>query len=676
MDPASVLSRHVLAVPETLKMFTIGHVPSNKGKKMRIPRRGRFQKGHTLWKNAYSTADDIACTSTETMSNRVDDTVHTPVSHSSTEMQTDVEASPARRLRSMVAARSPSLKIEEDPCLNMTGMRFLDSEKMMGMLNSVNRQHREQSPTCKDADFQSCKQKKMGICWTYTLKCLRCQFTSPPFKLYDEIPTEKPGPNPGAPNMALASVLQDCPIGNTKTQEILARLNCPPPSRTSMNRMSNAVGKEAVDLNKRDMAQKVEVVKAVNRSRGNPENEVNITVDGRYNTQTITSRKKPGLNASQALSVAVETVTGMSYIIAAVCENTLCWRGAWLRSQNFEVNCPGGHEDCTANKYRAAPVSEYTMGKEIGNQLALQNLLVRHATTDGDGRSAQGIEDAIKALHPLWSVTRLADHVHLGQTQFRTAMKAQFSEQMFFGRTKDERLQQKKMFCLDVKSRCSMIVKSLMQRHNRNIQSVCKDLPAVLEATVRCYTGDCQNCKEHSVVCGGTETSNWWVRSTNLSTYNIRVLRMERKDVLLLIEILKMKLSEDAINSMKLYDSTNKNEAVHRAISVNLPKNVNFSRNMEARLSSGVHRNNNKPGTSAILKCDHHGIKLSDSSKSHLARMDKKFTYQREYEKRPEVIKRRLQQSAQRLNEHKAYKDLHGKNPDYKKRPTRCHPCS
>ena len=142
---------------------------------------------------------------------------------------------------------------------------------------------------------------------------------------------------------------------------------------------------------------------------------------------------------------------------------------------------------------------------------------------------------------------------------------------------------------------------------------------------------------------------------------------MERKDVLLLMELLKMKLSTSAIKSMKLYDSTNKNEALHRAISVNLPKNVNYSRNIEGRMSSGIHANNNKPGTSAKKKSESLGIELGESSEKHLKRMDKKFDYQRAYEKRPEVVTRRLHQSATRMMEHKTYKDLHNKEPDYKK---------
>ncbi|CAC5377889.1 unnamed protein product [Mytilus coruscus] len=253
-------------------------------------------------------------------------------------------------------------------------------------------------------------------------------------------------------------------------------MNCPPPSRTSMQRMSHNVGKELVKLNRTDMSEKLEIVKSVNRERGLPENVINVTVDGRYNSQTITSRKKPGLNATQAFTLAIETMTERKYIVASFAQNQMCWKGAWLRGKGFDVNCPNGHEDCTANLYRAAPVSEYQMGKEIGSQLVLQDILVKNATLDGDGRAAKGIDDATRALHPMWKVERLADYVHLGQSQFRSSLRAQFNEGMFYGRTKVI----KKAFSQDVKCRSSMIVGQLMEQYKRNTDDVCKDLPKAL----------------------------------------------------------------------------------------------------------------------------------------------------------------------------------------------------
>ncbi|CAG2198261.1 unnamed protein product [Mytilus edulis] len=204
---------------------------------------------------------------------------------------------------------------------------------------------------------------------------------------------------------------------------------------------------------------------------------------------------------------------------------------------------------------------------------------------------------------------------------------------MFYGRTKEIRKEMKKAFSQDVKCRSSMIMGQLMEKHNKVTADVCKDLPKVLEATLRCYDGDCSMCKQYSVVCTGDDGYNWWTRSKYLGCYNITVLQMDEKDKLLLQEILKMKLSEQALNSMKLYDTTNKNEGVHRALSVNLPKNVIHSRGMQARLASGIHRNNNKPGTSAKMKCEHLGVNLSESSLQFLSKMDIDYTYKQEYEK-------------------------------------------
>ena len=128
-----------------------------------------------------------------------------------------------------------------------------------------------------------------------------------------------------------------------------------------------------------------------------------------------------------------------------------------------------------------------------------------------------------------------------------------------------------------------MVLNELMQRHDHNLEEIAKYLPKALEATVRCYDGDCSMCPEHSVVCRGDDSINWWSRSTYLSTYQITTLQMDNTDKFLLQEILKMKLSKNAINSMKMYHNTNKNEGVHRSISVNLPKNVIHSTNMEGR---------------------------------------------------------------------------------------------
>jgi hypothetical protein len=109
--------------------------------------------------------------------------------------------------------------------------------------------------------------------------------------------------------------------------------------------------------------------------------------------------------------------------------------------------------------------SEYEIGKDIGAQIARQNMLMKHATTDGDARSADGVDAAMKVLDPLWKVEHLADPTHVGQSQFHASQRANYSEEMFPGRTRAERTKAQKVFRQDIKARCSLTVQTLHKEH-------------------------------------------------------------------------------------------------------------------------------------------------------------------------------------------------------------------
>uniref|UniRef100_K1RKT7 Mutator-like transposase domain-containing protein n=1 Tax=Magallana gigas TaxID=29159 RepID=K1RKT7_MAGGI len=212
------------------------------------------------------------------------------------------------------------------------------------------------------------------------------------------------------------------------------------------------------ELNKLDINDKIQKVKEVNVTRGHPENIINISTDARYNSSVMFNPKTLGQNASQAFSLAVETNTDRKYILACAVQNKLCWTGAWLRGKGMEVDCLGGHAECTANLSPAALFSEYEMGKDIGIQLGPQDVLVRYVTEDNVAQGAKGVDDAMRALHPLWKVERLADAVHLGQSQFHASNRAVYSDEMFHSKTKEEKKELQMVFGNDLKSRCSMIV--------------------------------------------------------------------------------------------------------------------------------------------------------------------------------------------------------------------------
>ncbi len=65
--------------------------------------------------------------------------------------------------------------------------------------------------------------------------------------------------------------------------------------------------------------------------------------------------------------------------------------GAWLRGEGFDVQCPGNHPDFTANQGTQTPLSQRNIGAALGQSLAA---LVKHVTTDGDGRGSQGVDKA------------------------------------------------------------------------------------------------------------------------------------------------------------------------------------------------------------------------------------------------------------------------------------------
>lgn len=151
-----------------------------------------------------------------------------------------------------------------------------------------------------------------------------------------------------------------------------------------------------------------------------------------------------------------------------------------------------------------------------------------------------------------------------------------------------------------------------------------------------------------------------------LSSNRIHNLNMNDNDKVLLLEILKMKLSVASVEQMKLYTDTQKCEAVNRALSVSLPKNVHFSATMEGRVSSAIHRVNNDPGTSTIKKCENSGIELSSRTKRALTAADRDADYHRNYAKRSEVVKHNLIVHSNKIQAHSEYKQTNKVKSDYR----------
>ncbi len=649
-------------------------MPKIKGKRARA--KSFFKRGHALWKNRY-------CGENENSSQIQEDIYETKkiVRMSKSEfdivVKTNLDGSYTQDAECGGVSNTgyllrPKMDIIYNPKTDnrsqLKGMRLIDSTKMTQTWNEAFMLHQTNFSECLKPNFEILQEKKWGLGWRIQLHCTNCDFRSNESKLYKEVPSNKSGPRAAAVNVGLSIGLQDTPMGNTRARVLLACMDIPPPCLSSMQKTANKISNEVTVLNQKDMCDKLKLVMDVNEKRGNDKSQIIIAMDARYNSVTITSRKKPGQNASQAIGLACETMTDKKFIVGASFVNKLCWVGAWLRGQGFEVKCPGGHANCTANLSYYAPFSEYTMGKEIGEKLSHQGAIIQYVTTDGDAKSSLGISDAMKLVDPILKVTRFADPVHLGQAQFRSCMKANFSSQMFPGyTTREQKYNAQKVFSQDVKARCSLVLKDLMQKHAGDLTYLRNCLPKVLEATLLCYNGDCSKCYRNSVVCSGGVSNNWFQRSMFLAGHKITVLHLSDNDNILLLELLKMRLSIEAVEMVRFYTDTQKCEAANRSLSVSLPKNVNFSRNMAGRASSTIHRLNNGLGESAILKCENSGIELSPRVEKCLRSMDRQAKCIKEFKHCSHTRKHHMDVHARHVREHANYRAKNKERSDYKK---------
>ena len=569
--------------------------------------------------------------------------------------------------RSTTLFSSSRLKYKTDEHSLLEGMRLLKNTKVIQMYNDAIKKHHELEVTnnCAVPEF-SVKELKWGVCWKQIVYCTKCGMETDQNKLYDEVQTGKRGPKPAVTNLNMAVCLQDTSIGKTKIRHIVTAMDMPSPALNTIQKSANLVAETTINLNKADMSAKIKQVLDSNKRKGGAD-ELSVGLDTRYDSIGIASRKKPGQAASQGIGLAVETLTDKKYIVGMFMQNKLCWTGAWLRNRGFDVECPGGHAECTANLSGAAPISEYDIGYNIGRGFNLERVLVKYATTDGDGRSAEGLQAALKLVTPLWRVERLADTIHLGQSQFKYSMKAAFSSSMFspMGPLIQTKVYQyKKGLSLDIKARSHVILNSLMTDMQYNLPKMQNLLPSILKATMSCYAGDCSMCKKYSYSCSGGASKNWWTRSFYLQQYGIHGLDMDEKDTIIIREILKMKLSVSAIETMKFNTNTNKNEASNRGLSASLPKNVTFSRNANGRAHSAVHRMNNGVGESTMSKIESVGGHLSPRAKRTLQQMQNEGEYQRNYKKQSSTKQRQMTSRARQLKEHFKYK---GRQSDYRK---------
>lgn len=526
---------------------------------------------------------------------------------------------------------------------------IVDKFLTLDMINNLYRTHINDSPSCSKPHFDLIKEVPWGLGWVWTLKCTNCTYISEPYKLYHEIKEGKVGRKAAATNYAFQTGVINTNIGVDSARLIMTSAGIKPMSRSGMHRVANIVNDKVLDLAEQESQKVIKRFKTRNETLGLQKNHpIKLQMDGTYQSVTIKGRHKMGQSASQSIGVACEIETDDKDVVAWHFSNKLCWVGAWLRGLGYDVECPD-HENCTANTDQYEPLSEKTLGYEIGKIIGKQDLLVDYCTTDGDSSSVVGLDIAMKELFgPLWSVSRQADTIHRGQSQFRQGLKAKFSAGMFPGSTKAQKRAIQIAFSDDLKLRSYGIMKSLFIKHNGDIHKISRQLPRVVNSVVKCYSGFCgDTCRWSPTLCQGGKKTSWWYKSINLSSHGLTngSLKPNDNDKRLIAELLEMKLSVGALEQMRFFSNTNKCEYVNKVISSCLPKNKNFSRNATGRTAAAILKVNHKTDVAIAKSLKAVGCPLSKTNRAvvELKNIRKRYIYNKSYQRQTTVILRRLQ---------------------------------
>jgi hypothetical protein len=378
-------------------------------------------------------------------------------------------------------------------------------------------------------------------------------------------------------------------------------------------------------------------------------------MDGLYNTRSFGRVGRTGQAATQLVELAIENEIPKKHVISVAIKNKLCYKGAWLMGRGFDPKCGTGeaHFGCKANVPHHKALREYDAAKEIGMELAREELFVHCATTDGDSSAVEGLKAGFTArTDRMVSIDRLADKFHLGQTQFRRGSKAQFSRGMLRNVDSANRKDALKCISSDIAVRSAKIFDHLFSKYEGSIEKMSEKLAIIVDTTVECYSGNCKNCSTDNQ-CGEGPT-NWWTKSRTLTDFGLKQtdLNLTTGDELLIRALLEMKLSKNSIKKLKYNTTTQKAESVNRRINSCANKSVTHLQNFEAKVHSAIHSSNNSREISVAKKRKMIGLVTGGPTISTLRFMDRVTCEAKEYKHSAEARNRK---SLRRSKRNKCY---------------------
>lgn len=569
-----------------------------------------------------------------------------------------------------------SFEIEE-------GNILVEKRRLMDSINDAIKEH--STLPCMDMNLDLVEFMPWGHYVKAKVRCTNCGYQSDKHrKLYHEVEKEGPGPKEATGNLRLQYLLQEMPIGNEKARLVLAALGIRAGSLSGMQQNANKVGEATVDLNNEDMARWTEEVKEVLQCRGiDDANIISASFDARYDGASLKSWVTPGPGANAATGVIVENITNGKKVIAMHHINKRCPLGTRLRSKGLAAKCGAGedsHDRCTANMPYAENISEKQMAKEMVTHLNNEHdIVISHFTTDSDGLAAQGVKEAYEEKGITQVLTEYKDPIHLAGSQRRRIMNHKFQAGTFIpvksrGPWKSQEIRKcKQALAHDVQERCAKTVTQVFNHYNHDIKKIRARIDGIVDYMMLCYKGSHKTCQTAVLAkltgCTGAKGKTWYDLSDHLSGQMIAYLQLTEEDELFLRSVIGLKLSPEGLENIAQLTSTQKAEAVNRAINMSDPKNNHWARNSAARNAAAVHRINNGPLKSIEAKLDHGRCSLPENSpaKKAILNYGKRQTYAREYQRQETSQLRARQLKKEKIQ---SYYDTNFKRhnlPDYLK---------
>ena len=514
-------------------------------------------------------------------------------------------------------------------------MRLLHLTKNNIMWNTAFKEH--SLTKCKKAEFTQGREVRRGVVVQQTLKCKFCDYESEVFKLYDEVDIQgRRGPKAAAPNVSLQIALQDTSIANTKARTLLSALDLCVPDKKSMDKTAARVSEEISKVAEAGCNDKL---KDVSKGAG----LVKLGADTRYDTCRPASSRRTGLPlTSQAITLAIEHNSAKKYIVGVHIQNKLCKKCSPLG------NTPCDQKDCTANVHPFDSLSEKKAGEEIGRRLAEEGVSVSYCTTDGDGRFVAGLQ----SVEEHKDVVRLADTVHLGQTQIKRGRKVEWSHEMFPGTTtKVVRDKCKNALAVDLKNRSFAVLHQVHKKHkqakNGKISQIKDKCQNAVEDVLMFYKGNCEQCSMSKTACeGGASSNNWITNSKHLQEHKLGPFNLSVSDEAHIRDILNMVIGPDGVDKTRFITNTQLNEAVNRSLSSCLPKNVKQYRTLRGRVARVCEKHNYGPGLATARIHRHLRVPVSNGQRRFLRIQQKYWRKAQGKDTRTRARKLRLQRDS------------------------------